>query len=414
MDERRCETRCTSSGTISVGTRTCIDRDLHGASNCISVATNASIMEVQKLAGSASVSFQIAGNAGEAAIAAVIRDALASSLRVAPLEVTALSVVRRIRRLGARRLQVAEFALEYEVVAPADEMDTFPEAASTLGSAGGGFLRALESSHLVVPGTAAAEVISAPVIFTDQVARNGDGSIIIRTDASGVVTASSADTAHLVGTRTDLSGTCTDIDWVSEGNSTCEMYFENDWCNPQGGPSHGWNSHWGALGDWADDEGVSAADACCRCGGGTSVTTLPPEALPEAPLPGAGWCQASMREVDTLTFVAYVQATSRITDAVRRGAAKSFARASGVDPACVSELPRRRLGGGRLLQNPQRTLQDAYNVSFPLTIVAPPSADADAMAMSLRNTPNADLVDLAQRHVDQEHVGLGRSPPPVV
>ena len=55
--------------------------------------------------------------------------------------------------------------------------------------------------------------------------------------------------------------------WVDTDNLDCASYVSNNYCLDGGiGPS--WSTSWGTFEDYAVD-GVSAAQACCECGGGS-------------------------------------------------------------------------------------------------------------------------------------------------
>lgn len=63
--------------------------------------------------------------------------------------------------------------------------------------------------------------------------------------------------------------------WVSGGDSSsdqesCSVYASYNYCTSTGGEGSGWKSSWGKISDWANSDGLSAADACCACGGGRS------------------------------------------------------------------------------------------------------------------------------------------------
>jgi hypothetical protein len=55
--------------------------------------------------------------------------------------------------------------------------------------------------------------------------------------------------------------------WVDSSDDGCATYVDDLWCTPQGATGSGWSSGWGSIEDWAQN-GVSALDACCGCGGG--------------------------------------------------------------------------------------------------------------------------------------------------
>jgi hypothetical protein len=48
------------------------------------------------------------------------------------------------------------------------------------------------------------------------------------------------------------------IEWMNGFKETCIMYGENKWCTEHG--------------QLQNDEGISANDACCACGGGIQIS----------------------------------------------------------------------------------------------------------------------------------------------
>jgi hypothetical protein len=65
--------------------------------------------------------------------------------------------------------------------------------------------------------------------------------------------------------------TCTDKAWHSSEGDPCSTYELNSYCTADGQEGEGWNScEWGRLVNYADSHGVSAFDACCGCGGGST------------------------------------------------------------------------------------------------------------------------------------------------
>mmetsp|Transcript_52996 Transcript_52996/g.113722 ORF Transcript_52996/g.113722 Transcript_52996/m.113722 type:complete len:564 (+) Transcript_52996:148-1839(+) len=57
-------------------------------------------------------------------------------------------------------------------------------------------------------------------------------------------------------------------DWTDSHGNSCTSYEENDWCTQDGYEGNGWERAWGPLGDYAGRYGVTASEACCKCGGG--------------------------------------------------------------------------------------------------------------------------------------------------
>jgi len=80
-------------------------------------------------------------------------------------------------------------------------------------------------------------------------------------------------------------GTCIDTpeSWTNTFGEICDDYVGNDWCTPSGGYGSGWLSSFGTFSDRADEDGFTAIDACCGCGGGSAATA--PAIETEAPLP---------------------------------------------------------------------------------------------------------------------------------
>jgi len=68
-----------------------------------------------------------------------------------------------------------------------------------------------------------------------------------------------------------VAGACVDIPrWTDKARkNSCADYVAQSWCTPEGGYGPGWDAKWGSFADWGGD-GVSAAEACCGCGGGHS------------------------------------------------------------------------------------------------------------------------------------------------
>ena len=58
-------------------------------------------------------------------------------------------------------------------------------------------------------------------------------------------------------------------DWRSSEGDSCCVYQWDSYCTPSGGEGPSWDHKaWGPISDYADENGVSALDACCACGGG--------------------------------------------------------------------------------------------------------------------------------------------------
>ena len=57
-------------------------------------------------------------------------------------------------------------------------------------------------------------------------------------------------------------------DWRSSEGDSCCVYPWNSYCTPTGKEGPSWDKSWGKISDYADEDGMSALDACCGCGGG--------------------------------------------------------------------------------------------------------------------------------------------------
>jgi len=65
--------------------------------------------------------------------------------------------------------------------------------------------------------------------------------------------------------------------WLDSTYFGCYAYAALAWCNSSGQAGITWDPDWGSLGDYADENGVGPAEACCVCGGGSrsgSVTSI--------------------------------------------------------------------------------------------------------------------------------------------
>ncbi|KAK3269074.1 hypothetical protein CYMTET_22465 [Cymbomonas tetramitiformis] len=73
--------------------------------------------------------------------------------------------------------------------------------------------------------------------------------------------------------------------WVDTTSATCEDYYVFNYCDESGGYGSGWSAKGGAFEDYAEN-GVSAVEACCACGGGVR-SPPPPQPLqpPRPPVP---------------------------------------------------------------------------------------------------------------------------------
>jgi len=66
--------------------------------------------------------------------------------------------------------------------------------------------------------------------------------------------------------RSDLPTTC-DPGWISNSDSTCKNYEDNNWCTQDGSYGTGWRKEFDNFQYWADDSGRSAL-VCPQCGCG--------------------------------------------------------------------------------------------------------------------------------------------------
>ena len=87
--------------------------------------------------------------------------------------------------------------------------------------------------------------------------------------------------------------TCGDIkDWEDYYHFDCDLYEGAKWCNSSGQPGTGWRDGinqygWPSLAGYANNiSNLSAADACCACGGGNSSASV--EYVPLDPYPYEG------------------------------------------------------------------------------------------------------------------------------
>lgn len=69
--------------------------------------------------------------------------------------------------------------------------------------------------------------------------------------------------------------------WQDAEGDTCDTYFAQSFCTHTGAPGPLWTQSWGDLSQFAV-QGRSAREACCTCGGGTTI------ACTDAP----GWTDA--------------------------------------------------------------------------------------------------------------------------
>jgi len=82
--------------------------------------------------------------------------------------------------------------------------------------------------------------------------------------------------------RSTSDSDCVDATWKSKSGRDCSDYEMGDWCTSRGTPGDGWLEDWGDFKDYGSD-GMTAADACCACGGGIRVADGTPGAPAPAP-----------------------------------------------------------------------------------------------------------------------------------
>eukprot|EP00035_Acanthoeca_spectabilis_P031759 m.15679 g.15679 ORF g.15679 m.15679 type:complete len:425 (+) comp4949_c0_seq1:254-1528(+) len=62
---------------------------------------------------------------------------------------------------------------------------------------------------------------------------------------------------------------CVDLEgWVDSDGDNCATWVAERWCTADGTQGDGWDSSWGVVSSFTDRNGISAARACCGCGGG--------------------------------------------------------------------------------------------------------------------------------------------------
>jgi len=92
---------------------------------------------------------------------------------------------------------------------------------------------------------------------------------------------SEADKDHSVEGCTNAKG------WIDSKGRDCEDYAEGEFCLRRGGYGDAWLDEWGKFEDWKN-QGKSAEDACCVCGGGEKLGAAGPAGAPgPAPAPAA-------------------------------------------------------------------------------------------------------------------------------
>merc|ERR1712232_1046240 len=80
------------------------------------------------------------------------------------------------------------------------------------------------------------------------------------TAARGALAAASA---------TAAAPACVDLQgWSAIDGTPCGTYAALHFCTPTGQYGAGWKSGFGAFSSWANN-GISAVQACCACGGGS-------------------------------------------------------------------------------------------------------------------------------------------------
>jgi len=61
------------------------------------------------------------------------------------------------------------------------------------------------------------------------------------------------------------------MEWSSKTGKTCSEYVSFGWCEPNGTYGLSWDFTSGIFGDFADEDGFAANEACCGCGGGRRI-----------------------------------------------------------------------------------------------------------------------------------------------
>lgn len=61
--------------------------------------------------------------------------------------------------------------------------------------------------------------------------------------------------------------------WSDKRGISCKEYEKNAFCTKSGGFGEGWNTAWGSFSEVAKEDGITATDSCCVCGGGEIVDT---------------------------------------------------------------------------------------------------------------------------------------------
>jgi len=71
-----------------------------------------------------------------------------------------------------------------------------------------------------------------------------------------------------------LALSCEDVaDWKDKDGDSCASYKSLGWCD-ENGQGAGWHTEWGHLEEFHGQQGYSAVDACCHCGGGSRSRTI--------------------------------------------------------------------------------------------------------------------------------------------
>jgi len=68
--------------------------------------------------------------------------------------------------------------------------------------------------------------------------------------------------------------------WADSDGDDCTSYTQFFWCTPDGHTGTGWHEEWGTLADFEED-GQTALQACCGCGGGSEGTYEGTQAAPK-------------------------------------------------------------------------------------------------------------------------------------
>ena len=95
---------------------------------------------------------------------------------------------------------------------------------------------------------------------------------------------------------------CVDTPGWENGGDTCATYVAAAYCTVDGTPGSGWDLAWGGIREYASDDGSSALEACCGCGGGRDP------AAPACIDTPTGWTSADGEDCAVYRYYAYCSA----------------------------------------------------------------------------------------------------------